>query len=306
MKFLVAYDGSCYSAEALEYALPYLAGADVVVYVGFHALTGASLSLEDAKRDICEAQAKAQHFCDRAAARIGELAQSVEPVVQMVQVNGIGKAIVSRAKELGVDCIVVGTRGYGEFKSKLLGSVSQSVLFEHTQIPVLIVHEGAAAAREEHGHSLLLAVDGSERSMLGVEHSAAFITEGSKVHFFHAHDTPQRYYVEPATADVVENPCYEGEVSKMQQEHRALETQACDRLLEACGAEIVEREDLHFVLYGADDPQGGVERCMKERNIDLVVLGSRGETGVYRLFNGSLAHHLLHESKAFAMLVIHE
>ncbi|CAK8695870.1 unnamed protein product [Clavelina lepadiformis] len=50
-----------------------------------------------------------------------------------------GHGIVKRADALGVDLIVMGTRGMGVFRRTLLGSVSDYVL-HHTKRPVLIYH----------------------------------------------------------------------------------------------------------------------------------------------------------------------
>lgn len=48
--------------------------------------------------------------------------------------------IVELAEELGVDVIVVGSRGLGGFRRALIGSVSDSVV-HHAPCPVLVVRE---------------------------------------------------------------------------------------------------------------------------------------------------------------------
>ena len=68
---------------------------------------------------------EAHALLDKATARIGREDIGVETSVHW---SPPAMAITSAAKELGVDAIVMGSRGLGEFKGLLLGSVSHKVL----------------------------------------------------------------------------------------------------------------------------------------------------------------------------------
>ncbi len=67
--------------------------------------------------------------------------------------GGVAPEIVALAEEIGVDLIVVGSRGRSPLKRTLMGSVSDSVV-RHAHCPVLVV-------RKEHRHTQLLSGEAS-------------------------------------------------------------------------------------------------------------------------------------------------
>eukprot|EP00656_Telonema_subtile_P055303 TRINITY_DN8509_c0_g1_i1.p1 TRINITY_DN8509_c0_g1~~TRINITY_DN8509_c0_g1_i1.p1 ORF type:complete len:289 (-),score=73.76 TRINITY_DN8509_c0_g1_i1:39-905(-) len=282
------------------------------IYAGFKPESSFFESKETAQKHLLEAHANAQALVAEATALIGDVACSIVSVVDLVpQSQGVGEQLVERAAEAEADCIVMGTRGRGEFKSKLFGSVSQAVLNHASQIPVLIVHPGAADTREAAGHSVLFALDGTARSLRSVEQGACFVEEGSAVYLFHAYEEPQKCYISPGAGNfgmyrgyVMENQAYDVQCQRLRQEHDKLKADASKRLNVASSVP-VPPEDIHLTLYTAQDPSTGIELLRAKESIDLVVLGSRGETGLRRLSNGSLAHELLHREAPFAVLVIH-
>ncbi len=135
-KILLAYDGSEHAQRALDCTrdLARKYGAQVILVHAFHPIPhewGTPLrqqaevhAIGAAEKIIQEAQAK---LADESFAVITELLEGPP-----------AEAILRVAETRGCDLIVVGSRGLGELKATLLGSVSDKVL-HHSVVPVLVV-----------------------------------------------------------------------------------------------------------------------------------------------------------------------
>jgi nucleotide-binding universal stress UspA family protein len=82
-----------------------------------------------------ERRAELEGILDRVAFDLRPVAKDVE---RSVAIGRPAKEIVSAANEVGVDLMVVGSRGLGQVGRWLLGSVSERVIHE-VQCPVLVV-----------------------------------------------------------------------------------------------------------------------------------------------------------------------
>lgn len=150
---LLCYDGSDDARAAVERAATLFPGAAatvLAVWLPYRAMVMQSSfgiafppPLADLERIDAEiqddARASAQEGADRAT-RAGMAAETrIAP-----RRTSMAAAILDVADEIDAEAIVVGTRGRGNVKSLLLGSVSHDVL-QHADRPVVVVPAEAVA-----------------------------------------------------------------------------------------------------------------------------------------------------------------
>lgn len=129
---LVPVDGSDQSKKAIEFAadwakhhegklhlfhVPEPAAGDEVMVLG-----GASITLHATRQELEEA---GHQILEAAVGMVRDL--GVQDVDSSLEVGDPARKIISKAEDLGVDMIVMGTRGLGDWKSLLIGSVSHKV-----------------------------------------------------------------------------------------------------------------------------------------------------------------------------------
>jgi nucleotide-binding universal stress UspA family protein len=92
-----------------------------------------------------------EHTARAIAADGAKLARSCGLDAQELAVEDVthpAEAILQSARENGAEAIVVGSRGHGGLRAKLLGSTSDAILKGAGEIPVLIVHEADGDAQK--------------------------------------------------------------------------------------------------------------------------------------------------------------
>lgn len=198
------------------------------------------------------------------------------------------RAIVDQAREFGAELIVVGSRGHGTMETMLLGSTSAEVV-DHAPCPVLV-------AREAQVGSIILADDGST----GAQAAAACIERWpilagipvtvvsvAEVAIPWAGATPGIY------EQVMES--YTESVDEARREFQQIARRRADAL--ALGGRSVQ------VDVREGDPAAEIVAVAAERKTDLIVVGTRGHTGLTRMLLGSVARKVLIHAPCSVLVV---
>ena len=197
--------------------------------------------------------------------------------------------LVQYARKQEIDLIVMGTHGHTGLNRVLMGSVAEAVV-RRAECPVLTIrypaHEPRLQAEYEglpvgetwikNAEQILCPVDFSRTSdvALGLASSLARET-GATLHILHVEENPTAYG--PGLYETLPS-------SNEDQTHRLFATRPC-------GERVVCK---HELLRG--DPAQEIIAYGREQNADLIVIGSHGRTGLFRLLMGSVAEQIVRKS----------
>lgn len=289
MRVLVAYDGSDGAMKAVglvgSAAWPSASLIRVVSVVEPIVVPSREPWRNEAMATLASTDA-----ADRNAESVRRLRSPDRSVEGAVLHGRPATVVVDEAHTFGADVIVMGSRGRGSIASLLLGSVSAEVT-DQAGCPVLVARAPAMT-------QVVLATDESP-SALAAESiviewpifAALPIRVVSVAETVHPTSGVAPFMVDQVRAAHAE---YRHELTGAHQ--RAAE-EAAERLRHAgrpAESEIREGDAAAEIIAVAD-----------ERSADLIVLGSRGRTGLKRLLLGSVARNVLSGTKA-SVLVVHE
>jgi nucleotide-binding universal stress UspA family protein len=232
-----------------------------------------------------EARPPLQELCERVFKGIS---------MEIVFVEGLGGAssICTYAAENAVDLIVIATHGRSGIKRVLLGSVTERVV-QHAPCDVIVVRSDAEAREDALGklQKILVPTDFSKPAdrALGQAVQVARLTQ-AEIHLLHAYEFPTTIGALDVSLAIPQEFYDQIRDAAMKQlDQRVKEVIAAG--LEAEG----------HLIVGAPAP--GILDAAARAGADLIVMGTRGRTGMKRVLVGSVAERTVRLASCPVMTV---
>jgi nucleotide-binding universal stress UspA family protein len=188
------------------------------------------------------------------------------------------RAILAYADREAVDCIVMGTVGRTGLDRFVLGSVTERTLREST-VPVFTVHADTVPRMDF--EAVLVPTDGSDCAEAAADHAIALATEtGASLHVVHAVD-PGVAWGGVDSAAILDALEEHGERAI-----RRVVERAADADVSTVEAAVVSGPPSRAIVDYAD-----------EQDVDLVVMGTHGRTGLDRHLIGSVTERVVRRSR---------
>jgi len=215
-----------------------------------------------------------KQIAEAAASRVAEITGRTEAEFELIVDDGTPQALIlTRAEEWLADLIMVGSHGQTSAADALLASVTDSVI-RHAHCPVLITRSIQRTGR------ILAGTDFSDRALRAVRAAADEAERvGGELIVVHSLDLVWSAAAYPAMA-------FGGVPFNISPEQiNELETIATERLEESLKQLNITGDTL--VTTGAAGT--ALIEIASERNVDLIVVGTIGRTGLRRALLGSVA-----------------
>jgi nucleotide-binding universal stress UspA family protein len=284
---LLATDGSERAQVALQLAtaVRWPVGTTIeVLDVNEPVMSGAEVP-PDAYGEM-ERQQKLQIDEDLALAR-SRLVAKVPQVTTATRRGRAASEIVDEAARIGADLVLIGSRGRGPLATMLLGSVAAEVV-DRAPCPVLVAR-GPRLAR------LVVADDGSASSALAVDVATTWpIFKGLPTRVVSVAPVRVMSGVGSVRHEDATQRHAEG-VDALRTLHGVIAGDTANELRESgVPAEPENR-------FG--DPADQIIMAALEHEADLIVMGSRGQSGLERVLLGSVARNVLTHAPVSVLIV---
>jgi nucleotide-binding universal stress UspA family protein len=197
-----------------------------------------------------------------------------------------------------VELAVMGTRGLSGVKRFLLGSVSEQVL-THAPCSVLVVRGQPRRVDTHHagGMQVLVAFDGSSHASAAVDLLAKLGLPRSAVvtllHVVETHDYVTSRLMETGRSDL----------RRLAEEAIEARKQAGSRMLEKAQRVLKRRSLTVDTLVAEGHAAEAILKTAERIRADLVVMGSRGLTGMKRLLLGGVSHRVARHAPCSVLVV---
>jgi nucleotide-binding universal stress UspA family protein len=271
-KILVPTDGSAAAGTAAETALGLAQRFDA----SLHAINVVELneSPTDVESEVAE---EITHRREKTLATLRDRAADVgvSTATQVIETSDpVHQTIIDYARDHDVDLIVMGTHGRTGLNRLVLGSVTERTL-RTSPVPVLTVHEDVPL--DPDFETVLVPTDGSDPANVAADHGITFAeATGAAMHVVHAVD------LTPLSGNF-------GSTEVLTALEEAGQRAVDDVIDRAEDADLRSVEA--SVLSGT--PARAILDYAEERDVDCIVMGTQGRTGLERYFLGSVTEKIV-------------
>ena len=286
-KIILAFDGSASSKDACEFATVLAKGFNSNVTVAYVLPPITILSGRMKGVYESEVQNKARDQILKIQSQMNR--QGVDARIKVLRAgDSIARAIVDFSEGEQADLIVVGTRGFGGLKRMVLGSVSNGLLNE-ASCPVIVVRGGTSGLGQKL-QKILVATDGSKNANRAVQTAVSIAKNvGAGITIVHAiYMSPSAYGTfTPMMDQILEGLRSEGEriiseATKIAEENGV-----------KAGSQLIDNDQ---------NPVSAITSYSKEGRFGLIVMGTRGLSGVRKAFLGSVANGVVHSANCSVLV----
>jgi nucleotide-binding universal stress UspA family protein len=282
-QILVAFDGSGNALRACEVVASLAKGysSEVTILQVIPSISVFAASLADRYYALLNEEAE---IATKKAASVFEK-EGEKARREIVQTRAsIVETIVEYASSAKSDLIVAGTRGFGDLKRMMIGSVS-SGLATHAPCSVLVVRmqDSSSSEKPEQLKRIMVAVDGSEQAERALR-TAIDLAKILRTELTVLYVMALPWAVYSGNAPLPGEEFFEGlreEGEKVTAEATALAENGGVRAKSA-------------LKEGVGSPVRAITEYAVEERIDLIVVGTRGLGGFKKLVLGSVASGVLH------------
>jgi nucleotide-binding universal stress UspA family protein len=289
---VIGYDGSTCADTAIELVGSLAWGRETSVSLiavvpdvrAIRSAWGAAIVGTSAQIDE-QLTLQAKELLETPAARLRARGLACEPVVGRGRVP---QAITELAKRVEADLIVVGSRGRGPIRSTVLGSVSQEVV-DLAPSPVLVVRAPVVT-------SIVFGTDGSPCAQAAEQTLAALpFASGVAVRVVSVAEI-----LRPLAIGIA--PTVYHDALRWQSEYEAEALRVHQEIAEQAAG----RLRAHGIVAASEartgDPAAELLTAAAQAGADLIIVGSRGRTGLTRLVLGSVARRVVQHAKASVLI----
>ncbi len=239
-------------------------------------------------------QGAAMERLDSSAGRLADRDGADEvPIETRLELGIPSQAIVQLAEKLSPAVVVLGTTGQSRLSQLLLGSTAQRVV-QHAPCPVLTVHPGDAEVHRPI-ETILVPTDFSRHALHAARKAQRVlrpIEQGARLILLHAYHLPLEY------------TAY-GAIPTGLNFHQDVAALAEEKLLKVADELARDGLEVETVACQGYPPEAIVETA-RERDVDLIALGTHGRTGLSHLLLGSNAERVVQQAPCPVLTVRHQ